>query len=483
MLIEELKHKAIRGVVALTGRTLLLQVFNQIGFILLSLYLLPSDIGTFIAVSAFRDILGLFTDTGLGAALIQKKEELDHLDLSSTFVLQEILVIIVAGAGFLLTQPAVRILSLDKAGMYLYWSLLLVLLINSLKVIPSIVLERRLAFEKQVLPAILEAAIFNIVAVALAWRGFGLYSYAPALILSSLFGLAAYYFVSPWRPSLHFSWEKASRLISFGFQFQSKSYLSVIKDQLLTIFLARNIGSSGLGYWGWGQRWAYSPLRFIVDSVNKVTFPAYSRVQHDNTALRVGIEKSLLGVSLILFPVLALMVILVPGLVQLIPKYHKWDPALISFYILCVQGAISGISNILINALDATGRVKTTLKFMLIWIFLTWIFTIILIPRFGFTGIAIAQLLVSLTIVFTVIVLKRVINFTFFGNIITATIGAVGAVLVGLILRYLMPINYLSLGLQGFVSLLTYLFLVWLISGKELKENLAIITRVYKKVL
>ena len=85
---EEVKHKAIRGIVALTGRAILLQAANFLTFNFLAALLGTINIGIFIAVSAIRDIFNLFIDVGLGAALVQKKEEVTHEELSSTFVIQ-----------------------------------------------------------------------------------------------------------------------------------------------------------------------------------------------------------------------------------------------------------------------------------------------------------------------------------------------------------------------------------------------------------
>ena len=65
---------------------------------------------------------------------------------------------------------------------------------------------------------------------------------------------------------------------------------------------------------------------------------------------------------MVLFPVLTMMIFLISPVIALIPKYGKWELALPSFYFLCFGAGISALSNILVNALDATGKVKTTLR-------------------------------------------------------------------------------------------------------------------------
>ena len=479
MQLDEVKNKTIRSVVALVGRTVFLQVTSLVAFFLLGIFLSPSAIGIFIAVSALLRIFSLFTDVGLGAALIQKKEELDEDDLKTTFTIQEILMVTAVLIGFGLTNIVAKYVNLDVQGVFLYKVLLITLFISSLKALPSLLLERRLAFEIQVIPQIVEALVFNFLVVLLAYKGFGVDSYSWAILASALVGLPLYYLLSPWKVRLGFSRNKARHLLSYGLAFQGKSFLAVIKDDLLTVFLTGSVGTAGVGFWGWAQKWAYSPFRLIVDSITKVTFPAYSRVQNDQETLRKGIEKSLFGVSVVLFPVLTMMIFLISPVIALIPKYGKWELALPSFYFLCFGAGISALSNILVNALDATGKVKTTLGLMVMWIVLIWVLTISLVTKFGFTGISMASFLVSLTIFVTVFLLKRYVKFSFVRPIIKPIFSCL---FMGLgmyfTLKYTQGIT--SVVLSGAVGAIIYSGVSLLIDRKEILTNFKILLGAYK---
>lgn len=479
MELGEVKNKTIRSVVALVGRTIFLQATSLVAFFLLGIFLSPSAIGIFIAVSALLRIFTLFTDVGLGAALIQKKEELDEDDLKTTFTIQEFLVVSAVLIGFYVTPLVTKYASLDVQGVFLYRVLLVTLFISSLKALPSLLLERKLAFETQVIPQIAEALVFNFLVVVLAYKGFGVDSYSWAILVSALVGLPLYYILSPWKVRLGFSRHKARHLLSYGLAYQGKSVLAIIKDDLLTVFLTGWVGTSGVGYWGWAQRWAYSPFRLIVDSVTKVTFPAYSRVQHDQEILRKGIEKSLFGVSLVLFPILTMMIFLIKPVMTIIPKYTKWELALPSFYFLCLGAAVSALSNILVNALDATGRVKTTLGLMILWIVATWTLTLILVAKFGFTGISMASFMVTMTIGVTVFLLKRYVRFSFVRPIIKPIFSSF---LMGLgmfiVLKYTSGIT--SIVLAGGVGAIIYTGMSVLIDKKEIVSNFGILLGAYK---
>ncbi|MBI4099911.1 oligosaccharide flippase family protein [Candidatus Microgenomates bacterium] len=478
---NDLKHNAVRGVIALTARTILLQLVSVVALFFLQIFLEVKDLGVFFIVTAVFQVFTLFTDVGLGAALIQRKEDIHETDLGTVFVMQEALVLLAIALGVLAT-PVIRAYSgLGSDGIALYYVLLFTLFISSLKVIPSILLERKLAFEKQVLPQIVESLIYNTIVVFLAWKGFALWSYSWAFGISALVGLPIYYFLSPWKINFHFAADRARTLLSFGLFYQGKSFLAVIKDNLFTFVMSGLVGQTGIGFWGTAQRWAYFPYRFVVDSVTKVTFPAYSRAQNNASVLRAGIERSLFTVSLLLFPLYAVMAVNIHSLVLLIPKYTKWEPAIISFYFLCSQAIIAALTNILVNVLDATGRVKTTLCLMVVWIIGTWGLALFLITKLGFTGISVAQFLVSLTIIIVVILVRRFVPFDFWGNVGRPLTAAAVATVAMLVTVNILPVSYLSVLATAAAGSIIYVLAIWLIAADKIKTTAKLVISAYRK--
>lgn len=478
---EDIKHRAVRSVIALTVRTIFLQLVSVVALFFLQIFLEVSDLGVFFIVTSVFQIFTLFTDVGLGAALIQKKEDPQSKDLGTVFLLQEILVILAIFLGVLAT-PLIRSYShLNSDGLILYYVLLFTIFISSLKVIPSILLERKLAFEKQILPQIVEALVYNAVVVILAWKGFGIRSYSWGFFLASLAGLPLYYLLSPWKINLAFAKDRAKNLLSFGIFYQSKSFLAVIKDNLFTFVMSGLVGQTGIGYWGTAQRWAYFPYRFVVDSVTKVTFPAYSRAQDNVTMLRSGIERSLFTISFLLFPLYAVLTVNIKSLILLLPKYGKWEPAIISFYFLCSQAIIAALTNVLVNILDATGRVKTTLVLMVMWIILTWSLAFIFVAKLGFTGISVAQFLVSLTIIVVIFLVRRFVPFDFVTNVVRPLLAT--GLMVGLMFYFVqtLSVSYLSIVITSLSGGIIYLLAIWLLAKDQIKATLQLILKAYKR--
>lgn len=435
--IELIKRRSVVGVVALTARTFILQIVAFGATFLLTLFLTPDVFGVFYVVSAIISFLGYFSDIGLAAALVQKKEEVTREDLSTTFIIQQSLVVTLVVMSLVFSPYIASFYRLDASGTWLLRALAISFFLSSLKTIPSVLLERKLAFDRLVIPHIVETLGFYIVAVYLAWRGAGITSFAWAVLVRGVLGLITMYIVEPWVPTFSVSRESARKLMRFGIPFQMNSFLALLKDDLLTVFLGRVLPFAQVGYIGWAKKWAEVPLRLIMDSVIRVTFPAYSRLQHDKKLLEKAIDKTMFGLSAAILPISTGLLFFVHPMVEMIPKYSKWEPALVSFYLFVFSSAIAALSTPLMNALNAVGRIKTTLTFMVGWTVFTWAFTVLFMKFFGYNGVALALLVVSASIVFVIQAAKRITDFAFIDNVK----GPVGAALAqGIFYWFVVPV-------------------------------------------
>ena len=465
--LTQIKKRSISGVIALTSRTFLVQVISFVATFFLTVFLSPNDYGTFFLVSAVVNFLTYFSDIGLAAALIQKKEKLTRTDLTTTFTIQQSLVITIIVLLFILT-PFIRMeYQLSSAAIYLMWSLAISLFLSSLKTIPSILLERELQFNKLVIPQVLENLIFNLTAVYLAWKGWGINTFTFAVLIRGIVGLVAMYIVSPWTPGFSLNKQTLRSLLRFGLPYQANTFLAMVKDDGMTIFLGKIIGQTGLGYIGWASRWAYMPLRFFMDNITKVAFPAYSRVQNDKAALKNGIEKTIFYLALVSFPAFVGMGMLAHPLVTLIPRYEKWLPALIPLYLYLVNAAWATISTPLTNALNAIGKIKVTFKLMIMWTVLTWGIMPFMAIRFGFMGVAISAALISTSSIVVLFVVYQIVKVNFFKALYAPIVASVVmGVSLYLITPYLTSLNFIFGSV--FLGSLIYFVSLYLLEGKTL---------------
>lgn len=463
---EIIKTRAVKGAAILTGRMVLMQGISFVAMALLTAFLSPAEFGIYFVVSAVKNFLAYFSDIGFAPALIQKQEKPTDLELKTIFTAQQILILILLVIGFLFTPLIQNIYHLNQQAIYLFWALCFSLLFSSFKTIPTVLLERKLEFNKWVIPQIAENIIFNLTAVTLAWKGFGVTSYTVAVLLSGFIGLLMTYVVQPWLPGIAFSTAAFKSILKFGIPYQVNTLLAMVKDDGMTLFLGGVLGPSGVGLLGWAQKWAYAPLRFFMDQVIKVTFPAFSRLQGNKKELSALVSKSIFFICFLVFPSLVMLVLLAPVLVEIIPKYIKWSPALFALSVLTITSALAAITTPLTNTLNAIGKISLTFKLMIMWTTLTWIFVPLLATLYGLNGAALGFTLVGLSSFVALFLVSRYVDINYLQSVGKPLFASM---LMGICV-FITKNIFLSQGLQVIlmimVSLVSYLLVSMILEPK-----------------
>lgn len=473
--IDLVVKRAISGVVAFMISGFFIQLFTTFGTFILTVLLAPSVYGIFTLVSALLNVLVYFSDIGLAAALVQKKDEPTEKDLTSTFTLQQIIIFTIVILGLIFSGTIARFYQLDSHGLLLLRVLIVSLILSSLKTIPSILLERKLNFVRLIIPQIAENVVFYTVAVTMAILGYGITAFTWAIIARGVVGLYLIYFLSPWVPKIGLNKISAKNLTSFGLPFQLNTTLALLKDDLLTVFLGKVLTFSQIGYIGWAQQWAFKPLRFFMDSVNRVIFPAYSRIQEQKQELAKAIEKSLFFVTFFVYPSVFGIAAVAKEFISLIPRYQKWEPALPLLYLFGINAIFSAISTTFTNALFATGRPKIVLKFMVFWTGATWLLTYPLVVKFGYVGVGMASALVASTSLATIYFVKKEIPISVGKNVLGPLAMSILMFFTMKFLSQFMTHNFPGLILTMMVGAIVYLSASFAIFRKTLITDALVI--------
>jgi len=479
--IAAVTRRSIHGVFALVTRSLFIQIVTFVVNVMLTIFLTPAVFGVYFVVSSVIAFLQYFSDIGLAAALIQQKEAVTDEDLQTTFTIQQVLVVTAVIVALSLSSWFGSFYHLQSNGVRLFQALIIAFFLSSLKTIPSILLERNLHFEKLVIPQIIETLFFNVTALIFAIKGFGVASFTYAVLLRGISGVIAMYIISPWRVRLGFSKKVAKRLLSFGVPFQANSFLALLKDDLLIAYLGKVLPLTQVGYIGFAQKWALTPLRLIMDNVIRITFPSFSRLQHEQKHLQRGIEKSLFALCLLIFPALTGLVLLAPMFIHLVPKYQKWEPALFSLSFFAINAGLSSISTPLTNALNAIGKIKVTLYLMVFWTITTWVLTPLGIFLYGFNGVAIASAIISLSVVYVVWLTNKYVPVSVIKPVGSPLVATMIMGIVLLIARSVLPVSWYGVICLIILGVATYFAAIFVIAREDVLADIATIQRQFVK--
>lgn len=391
-------------------------ILGLVANFVLTIVLTPSVYGIYILTLAIIPFLNFFSDIGLGAALVQKKN-IDDDDIKTTFTIQQIMVLSVLTIAFFLTPFIRNFYNLPLEATYLYWAVLFSFFLSSLKTIPSIKLERSIQFQKIVLVQIVESTVFYIAISILAILNFGLATFTISILLRSIVGTTLMYFLSFWVPKIGISRVSIKSLLNFGIPFQMNVFLALLKDDLILFYLGKVVGMEGLAYLGWAKRWAEAPIRIVMDNISKIMFPVFSRIQDDKIRIGALIEKILHFQTLLLAPIFTGAILLMNQVIVLIPKYTKWEEAVPLFYIFALSAFLSSYSTPFTNLFNAVGKIKTTLYFMIYWTIMSWISIPLFTNFFGLYGFPISLTILSLSFIIIVPIARKIVEFNFVSNI------------------------------------------------------------------
>jgi len=417
--IKSFKKKTVSGAVSFFIRTVILQLLGFAAQFFLASRLNPSDFGIYGIVIQLNALLTFFSDIGLGATLIQRQAHPTTEEYRTVFTVQQIVTWLV----FLLTASFVILgLFTEKIGYegnLLLLAFALSLPIGSLRTIPTLILERKLDFSKIAAAQLIEQVIYNIVLIGLVLMNWGVLAYAIAVLVRTIVGVIATYRFQSW--SFGLAWHKKSfkSVIGMGMKFQTNDLLARIKDQLFYLVFAWALPLEQFGYIQWAKGWSQYPYNLTVQNVIQITFPVYSRLQHDPRLLAKAIEKSLFFISLGIFPILVGMCIFIQPFTDLYQNWGKWQPGIFSFILFTISIGFAAISTPLTNTLNAIGKINTTLKLMIMWTALTWTLTPLFIwpLGYGFDGVAITSFVISITSIIPVIIVKKIIPFSMWDQI------------------------------------------------------------------
>ncbi len=465
--LDEVKKRAVRGVVAIMGRGFFIQFVAQISQFFLLAFLSVEEMGVFWIVSAAVGFFIFFSDIGLAAALIQKREKPTTEDLRTTFTVQQTLILLLLGVIYVLTPYFKNIYNLSDQGVILLYALGFSLFLSSLKSIPSVLLERKLEFSKFIIPDLLESVVYSFVVVFLAWKGFGITSFSYAVILRGIVGVVAMYSLQPWRPGLAFAKKSLFALFKFGVPYQINQLVALLKDRGVTLALGAVLGPSGVGYLGTAERMSQIPLRQFLDPVTKVTFPAFARMQNDKNELAQSVSRSLMVISFFVFPWAVGMWLVAPLLLKVIPNYAKWEPSLIPLGFMTINVLFAAVTTQLTNMLMAIGRIKTVSLLIGMWAILTIAFVPTLGHFYGVNGAALGYAMVSSTSVIAIIIAKKYVDFSLLGVAKTAA-ATIAMALVVFVARAFAPPTLPAIGVLIAMGGLVYVAVSYLLLGKSL---------------
>lgn len=386
-----LKRKARRGVFALVLQTILLRGGLFAGGIALARLLDPADFGVFAIVQTALQFFTFFGDCGVGGALIRQRHEPTRRELSSVFYFQLAVAVVVTSLIWV-TSSYLHYVWPDfpERGVWIMRALAVDALLTVLRVLPSILLERRLAYGRiAVLEAIVQISFMGT-AIGMAALGMHVWALAIGVLVQGVVGLVGAQILQPFWPSLVYDGAKLKPIIKFGLTYQVKNVVGFI-NYLATPIVGGRMGATNLGYVNFARDTAWYPLK-LVEIIGRVNYPLYARLQDDRKLFSETLSRSIQVCGMATMASVAFFLGLGPSLIHVVYG-DKWLPALPLLYIFAAAITFGFLYPIVAAALDASGRPGVLARLAIGWTTLNWICVLVATPRWGMLGFTVGYVI------------------------------------------------------------------------------------------
>lgn len=331
--------------------------------IVLARLLDPTVYGTVALVTIFTTIMQVFVDSGMGNALIQKKDA-DDLDFSSVFyfnmaMCSALYLIMFFAAPFIASfyrmpelTAIVRVLSF-------------VVVISGVKNVQQAYVSRHLMFKRFFFSTLGGTIGAAVIGIAMAYLGFGVWALVAQMLFNAAVDTTILWITVKWRPKKMFSFQRLKSLFSYGWKLLASSLIDTVYNDLRQLIIGKKYSSGDLAYYNQGKKFPQLIVTNINTSIDSVLLPTMSKAQDDMAAVRSMTRRAIKTSTFLMMPAMIGLAVCAEPLVQLILT-EKWLPCVLFLRIFCITYAFYPIHTANLNAIKAMGRSDLFLKLEII---------------------------------------------------------------------------------------------------------------------
>ena len=327
--------------------------------IVLARLLDPSVYGTIALVTVFTAIMQVFIDSGMGSALIQKKDA-DDLDFSSVFYFNMAMCLALYGVMFAAAPhiaqfyaipeltPVIRVLSLT-------------LVISGVKNIQQAYVSRNMLFKRfffATLGGTIGAAILGI---WLAYQGYGVWALVAQHLFNATIDTLILWITVKWRPKRMFSLQRLKGLFNYGWKLLVSALLDTGYRDLRQLIIGKLYTSEDLAFYNRGQQFPNLIIANINSSIDSVLLPTLSSEQDNRNRVRDMTRRAIKTSTYLMAPAMIGLAVCAEPLVRLVLT-EKWLPCVPYLCIFCITYMFYPIHTANLSAIRAMGRSDLFLK-------------------------------------------------------------------------------------------------------------------------
>lgn len=335
------------------------QLVGLIVSIVLARLLEPDAYGTIALITVFTTILQVFVDSGLGNALIQKKDA-DNIDFSTVFYTNIVFCCVLYSLLFI-SAPYISDFY-GNSDITAYTRVLgLTLVVSGVKNVQQAYVSRHLMFKRFFFSTLGGTIVAGCVGVIMAYSGFGVWALVAQQLINLSIDTLILWFTVKWRPDFVFSFERLKSLFNYGWKLLASNLISNIYENLRQLLIGKIYTSADLAQFNRGKQFPNLLVQNVNTSIDSVLLPTMAKVQDSKVRVKEMTRRSMKISTYVMAPLMMGLAATGTSLVGLILT-DKWLPSVFFMRIFCITFIFYPLHTANLNALKAVGRSDLYLK-------------------------------------------------------------------------------------------------------------------------
>lgn len=327
--------------------------------LVLARILLPEDYGLIALVTVFIQILNVFVDSGLGNALIQKKDA-DDLDFSSVFYFNIVWCFVLYSILFV-TAPIFASFY-GKSELTIVLRVLgLQVIISGIKNVQQAYVSRTMQFKRFFYATLAGTLGAAVVGISMAYQGFGVWALVCQQLFNVLVDTVVLWLTVKWRPKKMFSFTRLKSLFSYGWKLLASSLIDTVYCEIRQLVIGKLYSSADLAFYNRGKQFPNLIVTNINTSIDSVLLPTMSKEQDNRERVKKMTRRSIQVSTYIMAPLMIGLACCADKVIALILT-EKWLPSVFFLQIFCITFMFYPIHTANLNAIKAMGRSDLFLK-------------------------------------------------------------------------------------------------------------------------
>ena len=319
----------------------------------------PTVYGIVAIVTVFTTIMQVFVDSGMGNALIQKKDA-DDIDFSSVFYFNLFMCAILYLLMFFAAPFIASFYEMPELTR-LIRVMSLILIISGVKNIQQANVSRNMLFKKFFFATLGGTIGAAIIGIWLAWKGFGVWALVAQNLFNAFVDTVILWITVKWRPRLVFSFQRLQGLFSFGWKLLASGLLNTVYMELRQLIIGKIYTSEDLAFYNRGNQFPNLIVQNINTSIDSVLFPTMAKDQDNRSRVRDMTRRAIKVSSYLMMPLMMGLAVCAEPIVRLVLT-EKWLPSVFFMRVFCFTFAFFPVHTANLNAIKALGRSDLFLK-------------------------------------------------------------------------------------------------------------------------